>query len=144
VSDWNEEIQRMSSESLANDKVNASPFIDICPFCSTQPQFTCTRDMTDNFDHGYTLFCEVCGIEMHDEYESEVIERWNKRPGIIAERQRAIRSPNPALLLAAKTIIKQWDSPLGTRTQYTAVQIAELCAAVAEAESLPNLIKEGA
>jgi hypothetical protein len=30
----------------------------------------------------YTIRCDTCGIEMSDEYEDEVLERWNTRPVI--------------------------------------------------------------
>ena len=50
-----------------------------CPFCSAEPVFTSTRDMTDHFDHCYSMHCTECGIEMTDEYESDLLARWNKR-----------------------------------------------------------------
>lgn len=50
-----------------------------CPFCGTEPRFCAVSDVTDKFDHGYTISCDTCGIEMADEYKSGVAEAWNKR-----------------------------------------------------------------
>lgn len=50
-----------------------------CPFCGNAPVFCSVTDMTDNFDHGYTIACNTCGIEMGDEYKSDVADAWNTR-----------------------------------------------------------------
>jgi hypothetical protein len=57
---------------------------------------------------------------------------------LLAERQRAARNPNPHLLLAAKHVLRQFDGPRIPIAQYTAFEIAQLRAAVAEVESLPE------
>lgn len=50
-----------------------------CPFCGTEPRFCEMRDVQDDFAHGYTISCDICGIEMADEYQSGVAEAWNRR-----------------------------------------------------------------
>jgi hypothetical protein len=57
---------------------------------------------------------------------------------LLSERQRAVRNPNPHLLLAAKHVLRQFDGPRIPIAQYTAFEIAQLRAAVAEVESLPE------
>lgn len=57
-----------------------------CPFCGPRTkddelvQMLETRTTgADSYTLGYTIRCNHCGIEMHDEYEDEVAKRWNRR-----------------------------------------------------------------
>jgi transcription elongation factor Elf1 len=53
-----------------------------CPFCDKQPNFAAVVDVEDGYDHGYSIICGECGVEMSDEYKDEVVKRWNTRSGI--------------------------------------------------------------
>lgn len=58
-----------------------------CPFCGPQdkefkPSLYATMDVTLDYTTGHFVRCELCGIEMHDEYEADVVERWNTRPPV--------------------------------------------------------------
>ena len=59
------------------------PFLRDCPFCKAKgdnPEmvmFTSIRDVVDDFDYAFSIRCNGCGIEITDEYESEVIRLWN-------------------------------------------------------------------
>ncbi|GAC1042316.1 Lar family restriction alleviation protein [Rhizobium sp. No.120] len=55
-----------------------------CPFCGKEPMFASVTDVIDNFDHGFTIWCGECGIDMHDEYRDDVLNRWNTRSPIEA------------------------------------------------------------
>jgi hypothetical protein len=50
-----------------------------CPFCGNPPVATVCSDLTDNFDHHYSIACHECGFEICDEYRSGVTENWNRR-----------------------------------------------------------------
>lgn len=39
----------------------------------------CQRDMRFDYAIGYGIRCNECGIEMWEEYEHEVTNRWNRR-----------------------------------------------------------------
>ena len=56
-----------------------------CPFCGPSQNeneeliFTSSTDVIDGFDHHFSISCPKCGIEVYDEYRSEVVEIWNTR-----------------------------------------------------------------
>lgn len=50
-----------------------------CPFCGKPPVMLEERDMTDGFVRATAIRCDECGIEMSEEYRSEVTEVWNHR-----------------------------------------------------------------
>jgi Lar family restriction alleviation protein len=50
-----------------------------CPFCGKEPVFTADRDVTDGYDHSFTISCFECGFSISDEYQSGAAESWNRR-----------------------------------------------------------------
>lgn len=57
-----------------------APTLKPCPFDgNTELMFIEERDVVDGFSHNYSIRCPTCGISMHDEYMSELVERWNTR-----------------------------------------------------------------
>lgn len=63
---------------MTTDPTNAE--IQPCPFgCKEDLMFYAARDVRDGFDHGFTIQCPGCGIEMHDEYREQVVQTWNTR-----------------------------------------------------------------
>jgi hypothetical protein len=56
-----------------------------CPFCGPQKDedhlliFYEARDVRDGFAHNYWIGCALCGIELSDEYQDDVVKRWNTR-----------------------------------------------------------------
>lgn len=57
-----------------------------CPFCGPRAkegervEMTETRTIgADSYALGYTIRCGCCGIEMHDEYDTTLARRWNRR-----------------------------------------------------------------
>lgn len=64
-----------------------------CPFCGTKPNFTSVTDLTVDFDHGFSIWCGECGIEMADEYRDEVAKRWNTRSPVSLTEDRICQSP---------------------------------------------------
>lgn len=54
-----------------------------CPFCGPQIEEECQPLLQETRDHiydcalGYSIMCPCCGIEMHEEYLSDLLDRWN-------------------------------------------------------------------
>lgn len=60
-----------------------------CPFCGKTPIMRrCMEeyppDEGGEYEIGVTISCVECGIEMSDEYRSEVFDKWNTRVAITA------------------------------------------------------------
>lgn len=58
-----------------------------CPFCGKEPTFCSITDVVDEYDHCYEIRCHHCGIELGDEYESEVLKTWNTRVDVPTSRE---------------------------------------------------------
>ena len=64
-----------------SDKVR--PFLRNCQFCGAKGDdaetiyFTMECDVIDEFPYSYTIRCIGCGVSLNDEYEDEVVRRWN-------------------------------------------------------------------
>lgn len=58
--------------------VSAGP-LPTCPFCDKPPVVLSEVDLIDNYERGITIRCDECGIEITDEYRSEVEKRWRTR-----------------------------------------------------------------
>jgi Lar family restriction alleviation protein len=52
-----------------------------CPFCGSAPKLIEIREMPDNFVREHNIRCDECAVSIYAEYESEVVEQWNNRPG---------------------------------------------------------------
>jgi|GEM_PF-1670949 len=52
-----------------------------CPFCGNKPKLIEVREMPDNFVREHNIRCDECAVDLYAEYESEVVEQWNSRPG---------------------------------------------------------------
>lgn len=52
-----------------------------CPFCGTLPQVISHMEENGDapFERGVAIRCDNCGVEMHEEYRSDAIARWNRR-----------------------------------------------------------------
>lgn len=58
-----------------------------CPFCGNPPKISRSLEAypaegehpAGEYETHVTISCHDCGIEMHEEYRTEVIERWNAR-----------------------------------------------------------------
>ncbi len=63
--------------------VRIRPHLRDCQFCRAKGDdaetvlFTSETDVVDGFDYGFSIRCTGCGVEIHDEYEDEVIRLWN-------------------------------------------------------------------
>lgn len=55
------------------------PFLKPCPWCGNKPILVETVDRADGFTHETTVWCQHCGIQKSDEYESGAIAGWNNR-----------------------------------------------------------------
>lgn len=66
------------------------PELRDCPFCHTKGSDDEKVFFTENvtiFNGGsytasYTIFCSGCGVELHDEYRDDLVDRWN---GVVAK-----------------------------------------------------------
>lgn len=71
--------------------MNAKTELKPCPFCGTQTDesyhvsLRSHDDVINGGNIGYEIFCPCCGISMHEEYLSDLLERWNTRPAPAVE-----------------------------------------------------------
>ncbi|MFC5356415.1 Lar family restriction alleviation protein [Azospirillum himalayense] len=82
-----------------SDKTELLP----CPFCGPKADegsrvVLLAERESDGYVRGYTVRCDHCGIELHDEYESDVVAAWNRRSSV----QEAAPPPSPAYLSDAQ------------------------------------------
>lgn len=66
-----------------SDKTELLP----CPFCGPKADegsrvVLLNERESDGYVRGYTVRCDHCGIELHDEYESDVVAAWNRRSSV--------------------------------------------------------------
>lgn len=87
-----------------------------CPFCSKQPTFTADRDMTDGYDHSFTISCFECGFNICNEYESEATEHWNRR-ALTAPQLHQHGGGVEEELRKALATIRDYPSADGRRTE---------------------------
>jgi len=71
--------------------IRIRPHLRDCQFCKAKGSdsetvlFTAETDVIDQFEYGYTIRCTGCGVELHDEYEDEVIRLWNGEDRLVEE-----------------------------------------------------------
>jgi len=59
-----------------------------CPFCGGNALIQVVRDLDTGGYYSHYIFCDDCGAEMSAKHEHEsVIEKWNKRAEILAEKE---------------------------------------------------------
>ena len=60
-------------------------YLECCPFCGPVDDgiwnivFAETKDIRDGYILGYTIFCPKCDFEMNEEFEEDLLEKWNTR-----------------------------------------------------------------
>lgn len=63
--------------------MTARPHLRDCPFCKASGSdnekvlLTAETDVVDGFVYGYSIRCVGCGVELHDEYQDDVVRLWN-------------------------------------------------------------------
>lgn len=78
--------QSAPSEEIEMSDVQKSKLLG-CPFCGRPPVVQRTVEEYDEdkdgpageYDLGFTIACNDCGISMLEEYRADVVARWNHR-----------------------------------------------------------------
>jgi Lar family restriction alleviation protein len=73
--------RKILEAALAPHAAPTPPALLPCPFCGSAPKLIEIREMPDNFVREHNIRCDECAVSIYAEYESEVVEQWNNRPG---------------------------------------------------------------
>lgn len=70
---------------MAVETREARPTLRDCPFCNTNGHddekihFVGNLMISHDVEYvgSYSIFCTGCGVELHDEYRDDLVNRWN-------------------------------------------------------------------
>ena len=60
-------------------------YLECCPFCGPQPDgidnltLGETKDVRDGYILGYVIHCPKCEYDMHEEFQTDLLNKWNTR-----------------------------------------------------------------
>lgn len=78
-------ISRFDEAQERARKAETRPDLRNCPFCDadgSNDELVYFQEIVPRFHSGpcvtgYSIFCAGCGVELHDEYEDDLVNRWN-------------------------------------------------------------------